>query len=170
MYGEFKWAEKYKTWDRLRNIHQQNSLPWLVMGDLNEILFNYEKEGGRLRPDRFRKDFHDALDDCQLNDIGYIGDLFTWHRGQMRERLDRGLANSEWIHMHERRLLSILNTVILIIGHCFWIMTTIHQPLDQRSLLSDALKLSASRRRGLGRWFRTVGHLPRRGRSTCMED
>jgi hypothetical protein len=46
MYGEFKWADKYKTWDRIRSIHQHNNLPWLIMGDLNEILYNHEKEGG----------------------------------------------------------------------------------------------------------------------------
>jgi hypothetical protein len=46
MYGEFKWEEKYKTWDRMRSIHQNNSLPWVVMGDVNEILFDHEKEGG----------------------------------------------------------------------------------------------------------------------------
>ena len=49
IYGEFRWADKYKTWDRLRSIHQQNTLPWLVLGDLNEILYSHEKEGGNAR-------------------------------------------------------------------------------------------------------------------------
>jgi hypothetical protein len=35
MYGEFKWQDKYKTWDIIRSIHHQNTLPWLIMGDLN---------------------------------------------------------------------------------------------------------------------------------------
>jgi hypothetical protein len=43
MYGEFRWADKYNTWDRMRSIHQQNNLSWLIMGDLNEILFVNEK-------------------------------------------------------------------------------------------------------------------------------
>jgi hypothetical protein len=100
MYGEFKWDEKYKTWDRFRSLHQQNNLPWIVMGDLNEILFDSEKEGGRVRPQRFIKAFHDTLDDCQLSDVGYVGDMFTWHRGAMRERLERGVANIDWSQMH----------------------------------------------------------------------
>jgi hypothetical protein len=91
MYGEFKWADKYKTWDRLRSIYQQNNLRWLVMGDLNEILYAHEKEGGNERPERFRQAFHDALDTCRLDDVGFVGDPFTWHRGRMRERLDRRL-------------------------------------------------------------------------------
>ena len=66
MYGEFKWTEKYKTWDRIRGIHTQNFMPWLIMGDLNEILYAHEKEGGNIRPERFRKAFQDTLEDCGL--------------------------------------------------------------------------------------------------------
>jgi hypothetical protein len=72
------------------------------MGDLNEILYNHEKEGGRARPERFMKAFHDAMDDCNLEDVGFVGDPFTWHRGTMRERLDRGIANQSWIQMHDK--------------------------------------------------------------------
>jgi hypothetical protein len=50
MYGEFKWEEKYKTWDIIRSIHQNNSLRWVVMGDLNKNLFDQEKEGGESDP------------------------------------------------------------------------------------------------------------------------
>jgi hypothetical protein len=81
LYGEFKWTEKYKTWDRIRKIHQRNNLPWLIMGDLNEILYAHEKKGGRIRPQRYMNAFHDALDACNLVDIGFVGDAFTWHRG-----------------------------------------------------------------------------------------
>ena len=31
-----------------------------------------------------------------MADIGYIGDLFTWQRGRIIERLDRGIANVQW--------------------------------------------------------------------------
>lgn len=54
------------------------------MGDFNEILYHHEKA------------FHEVLDDCELTDIGYTGDSFTWQRGKIRERLDRGVANAQW--------------------------------------------------------------------------
>jgi hypothetical protein len=101
MYGEFKWSEKYKTWDRIRSIHQNNNLPWVVMGDLNEILYDHEKEGGRKRPAKYLQAFHNTLDDCGLHDLGYSGDSFTWHRGAMRSRLDRAIGNVSWSQMHE---------------------------------------------------------------------
>lgn len=39
--------------------------------------------------------FHDALVDCELEDIGFFGDQFTWRRRRLRERLDRGVCNGE---------------------------------------------------------------------------
>jgi len=53
------------------------------------------RRGGE-RPQRFMQAFHDALIDCELSDMGYIGDKFTWQRGKMRERLDRGVTNNQW--------------------------------------------------------------------------
>jgi hypothetical protein len=49
IYGEPSWGQKHITWDSLRSLHGHMNLPWLAMGDFNEILFNYEKEGGRPR-------------------------------------------------------------------------------------------------------------------------
>lgn len=37
MYGEFRWENKYKTCDRIRHLHQSLNLPWIMIGDLNEI-------------------------------------------------------------------------------------------------------------------------------------
>jgi hypothetical protein len=95
-YGEPSWGQKHISWEALRTLHGQVALPWLVLGDFNEILFNYEKEGGRPRSQLAMKAFHDALNDCELEDMGYVGDLFTWRRGKLRERLDRGVVNDQW--------------------------------------------------------------------------
>lgn len=46
MYGEFKWENKHQTWSRMRQLKQKSNLPWLLIGDLNEIQFLHEKEGG----------------------------------------------------------------------------------------------------------------------------
>jgi hypothetical protein len=44
--------------------------------------------------------FRDALSDCELEDLGYSGNIFTWKRGCIRERLDRDVANEAWNVMH----------------------------------------------------------------------
>lgn len=45
--------------------------------------------------------FRETLEECDLYDLGFLGQWFTWERGRLvdnniRERLDRGVANSEW--------------------------------------------------------------------------
>ena len=71
-------------------------MPWLAAGDFNEILLHYEKEGGRARSQDQAQAFHDVLHDCNLVDMGFFGDIFTWQRGKIRERLDRGVSNAQW--------------------------------------------------------------------------
>ena len=70
-----------------------------MAGDFNENLYSHEKEGGALRPQRNMQAFHDALIDCDLEDQGYKGDVFTWRRGTIRERLDRSVGNPRWAAM-----------------------------------------------------------------------
>ena len=46
--------------------------------------------------------FKNVLKVCELDDLGFVGDVFTWRNKQMkgsthiRERLDRAIANAEW--------------------------------------------------------------------------
>ena len=53
-----------------------------------------------MRPHRYMDAFRDALVDCELEDLGYMGEMFTWKRGRIRERLDRAVANGAWTLMH----------------------------------------------------------------------
>ncbi|KAK1648056.1 hypothetical protein QYE76_065861 [Lolium multiflorum] len=45
------------------------------------------------------KAFRDTLIDCNLEDMGYEGDIFTWRRGLIRERLDRAVCDPRWSAM-----------------------------------------------------------------------
>lgn len=47
------------------------------------------------------RDFYHCLEDCGLEDLGFVGNPFTWTNKQagannIQERLDRGVANSLW--------------------------------------------------------------------------
>jgi hypothetical protein len=96
IYGEPRWEHKHLTWEAMRSLHSGSDLPWLMLGDFNEILFPHEKEGGRARSQAQLQAFQNSLMDCGLADIGFIGDNFTWQRGRIRERLDCGVANTQW--------------------------------------------------------------------------
>lgn len=43
IYGESHAEKKGETWRLLRTLHHQIQLPWVCMGDFNEVLFNHEK-------------------------------------------------------------------------------------------------------------------------------
>ncbi|WVZ62142.1 hypothetical protein U9M48_011922 [Paspalum notatum var. saurae] len=102
IYGESRSEEKEKTWDTLRTLHGSFDLPWLCAGDFNEVLFEHEKEGGLPRSETAMEGFRRVLEDCDLHDLGCVGDVFTWRNNHhsvgsyTRERLDRALANTAW--------------------------------------------------------------------------
>jgi hypothetical protein len=77
IYGEPRWQDKYKTWAKLRELKGNNDLPWVVIGDFNEIAFSHEKDGGNDRPPSYMQAFREALSDCGLEDLGFSGDPFT---------------------------------------------------------------------------------------------
>uniref|UniRef100_A0A8I6WN89 Endonuclease/exonuclease/phosphatase domain-containing protein n=1 Tax=Hordeum vulgare subsp. vulgare TaxID=112509 RepID=A0A8I6WN89_HORVV len=95
-YGYPNWADRKSSWDDIRNLHSKGDHPWVVMGDFNEILYPSEKEGGNARPNVMMRDFCECLIDCGLGHLGYIGDPFTWSRGETRECLDRAVCNIGW--------------------------------------------------------------------------
>lgn len=77
-------------------------MPWLCTGDFNEILNHHEKEGGVPRSQVCLDNFKQALEDCDLLDLGFTGDVFTWRNNHhnsddyIKERLDRAVANGDW--------------------------------------------------------------------------
>ncbi|XP_050238375.1 uncharacterized protein LOC126687864 [Mercurialis annua] len=103
--GIYGWPDsgaRYKTWELLHRLCGESHLPWLVFGDFNEILRKEEKVGGRLKPSHAMEAFRRVLDDCGLIDLGWSGNNFTWDNGRVgvdniKQRLDRFLATSEWI-------------------------------------------------------------------------
>ncbi|KAL5567823.1 hypothetical protein UlMin_024398 [Ulmus minor] len=103
-YGNPDSSLRTHSWDLLKRLGDCHSLPWLCGGDLNEILFDYEKSGGGSRSPSLMQNFRECLDHCGLADLGYRGPLFTWYRGNsnsnlIQERLDRMLGNHSWLHL-----------------------------------------------------------------------
>ena len=49
IYGEPQAGAREKMWKLMTIIHGQSNLPWMVLGDFNEILFENEKQGGQAK-------------------------------------------------------------------------------------------------------------------------
>jgi exonuclease III len=97
----------------LNNNHTNKN--WLLFGDLNLIQRETEKFGGNTIDNTTTNLFISTLTLCDLQDHGFNGDIFTWNNRQpgdhlIKARLDRFLANSEWLsvfpHYFNTHLLS----------------------------------------------------------------
>jgi len=102
-YGEPSAEKKHISWKALRTLNAAGRRPWVCLGDFNEILLTGEKEGGPPRHQACMDRFREALEDCELADLGFEGDPFTWRNNNhnsacyIRERLDRAVANKDWM-------------------------------------------------------------------------
>jgi hypothetical protein len=59
-------------------LHGQSTLPWMCVGDCNEILFAGKKEGTSARAQGCMDAFRRVLEDYELDDLDFVGDPFTW--------------------------------------------------------------------------------------------
>lgn len=71
-------------------------------GDLNEILYHFEKKGIPMKQQSVLEEFRTTLADCDLHALGYWGHKYTWWNGQegdgsVEEILDKFCAQSEWL-------------------------------------------------------------------------
>lgn len=74
------------------------NLPWLLLGDFNQILDNSEKRGGSPPLGARIRAFKEAISACGLIDLGFFGPRFTWSNMRkglvdVQERLDRVLGS-----------------------------------------------------------------------------
>ena len=78
------------------------SLPWILLGDFNDMIFEEEKLGGLPVNRTCIVAFRNCLDKYGLIDLGFHGPRFMWTNkspvwlSTIKEQLDRGLCNAEW--------------------------------------------------------------------------
>lgn len=78
-------SKREETWTLLESFGCSNTMPWLCLGDFNEIISRREKAGESLRPNRQMDRFHTAISCCGFLDLGHIGSPFTWSRNRPTE-------------------------------------------------------------------------------------
>ncbi|CAN0876754.1 hypothetical protein LINGRAHAP2_LOCUS11480 [Linum grandiflorum] len=88
---------RQQLWSQLKGFAESNSLPWMLIGDLNEITCRSERRGGANSWSQTSFPLHENLHVCGLIDL-------EWFRrdsrfGILQQRLDRGVANIRWRHL-----------------------------------------------------------------------
>jgi hypothetical protein len=88
-------------WDIIRNLKLKSDLPWLLIGDFNEALWQEEHLSHINRPVNQMEAFREVLFDCNLSDLGFSGMPYTYDnrrlgRANVKVRLDRAVACPQW--------------------------------------------------------------------------
>lgn len=102
IYASPSFTNRKILWNYLKDLLPSVRLPWVLLGDFNDMLFQDEKMGGLPLTSSRINAFWDCLDYCGLMDLGFHGPKFTWTNKNLiwyrniKERLDRGLGNAEW--------------------------------------------------------------------------
>lgn len=84
----------YEFWRKLNLLKFSMEEDWVIFGDYNDILCHAKKDGGDFRSDHSFVRFLGWMVDCDLMDMEFKDNAFTWSNGQkdgdfIRERLDR---------------------------------------------------------------------------------
>ncbi|XP_062013981.1 uncharacterized protein LOC133730398 [Rosa rugosa] len=81
----------WNYFDHLVSTHQ---LPWIFIGDYNELYSSADKNVGSMRG-RIGG-LKQWVDHNSLIDMGFFGSKFTWSNNRIKERLDRAFCTCDW--------------------------------------------------------------------------
>nr|KYP50869.1 hypothetical protein KK1_027334 [Cajanus cajan] len=97
VYGSPHPQFRIELWRDLKKIASEIRGAWSLIADFNAVLADNERQGGSLTScHRGDNAFRELVRECNLINMGYQGNPFTWRRGMLYEQLYRVLMNLEW--------------------------------------------------------------------------
>lgn len=95
------WQDKVPFWHNFHLRLVDSALPFICLGDFNDLLSGVDKRGGRPVRASSSTGLAHSVEVHGLVDLGFFGPRFTWSNGRpgrahIKECLDRGLASVDW--------------------------------------------------------------------------
>ncbi|KAL4296172.1 hypothetical protein GQ457_12G018930 [Hibiscus cannabinus] len=155
VYASPNGSKRKFLWDQLASLDPGEAIPWILGGDFNVILDGEERVGCSDSVSGGSRRFGEFIQSNGLVDLGFQGPPFTWSRGNLKQHLDRCLANSVWcnefpnsrvIHLerrgsNHRPLLLRLRPDLVRKGHRpFRYIASWQEHADFKSVLKDNWK------------------------------
>lgn len=134
-YGFPERARRQNSWDLIRCLASKSNLPWCIMGDFNDLLYESDKWGQHSHPRSLMEGFRLALEESGLIELELHGGKYTWEKSRgkpewVRERLDRCFATRTWWDLFPLCKLSMFHASVS----------------DHEPLFLDLLNISCSRK------------------------
>lgn len=83
-YGCPETGRRRESWGLIRYLASKSELPWCIIGDFNDLMFDDEKRGRRDHPRSNLIGFSETVYDCGLIDLGFVGSKYTWESLEVR--------------------------------------------------------------------------------------
>lgn len=120
-YGEPNRVNRQETWDLIRTLHSNDTSPWCVIEDMNNILSRDDMRGGRPYPQWLLRGFQAVVEECDHNDMKLEGYMYMWERGYGTEawveiQLDRALVLNRYMQVFTEAKLT--NIEVSTSDHC----------------------------------------------------
>lgn len=84
-YGMPERDRRRESWDLIRHLSSLSTIPWCIVGDFHDMLFQSDKEGKHEHPQFLMSGFRESIVDCELMEIDLSGgiSLGKKERGQL---------------------------------------------------------------------------------------
>ncbi|KAK4263183.1 hypothetical protein QN277_028635 [Acacia crassicarpa] len=99
IYASPSGAARRTLWDNLSRLAPSVQGARLLGGDFNSTLLLEERRSSAIFRSFVDRDFLQWFDSNEMSDFGFVGLEFTWKRGTSEARLDRALANEQWVNL-----------------------------------------------------------------------
>ncbi|KAF7129888.1 hypothetical protein RHSIM_Rhsim10G0112100 [Rhododendron simsii] len=112
IYGCPTRAGRALVWEDIRRIARSERLPWLCMGDFNQVLRGEDKMGGVMPSQNQISSFHEMISECGLIDLEFKGPKFTWRNNRsadslIMERIDMAFTNAQWRELNDQAMVFV---------------------------------------------------------------
>lgn len=91
--------DREKLWIDIANEAKQVSIPWLLLGDFNNITSLNDKKGGTLVPFRYMSGLIDCNTTSGLMEINIAGFKNTWRKKGIATKIDKVFCYSEFLEV-----------------------------------------------------------------------
>lgn len=119
---------RHHSWNLLHTLATTNNLTWCLFGDFNDILSLDESTSHNYRPSTAIQAFQQAISDCDLHDLGFSGQNFTYSNQrqestEVKVHLDRFFGNTRWCSLFDNT--KVRHLIAPTSDHCpFFLSTT----------------------------------------------